>query len=97
MTDPTSPAATPDLGTVIVEDLDLFATLVMRWHAHKVAVLTKLAEIPTGSGVQVNDGATRILEGDLLAGFKLGIETALIELGQLPFAAETDDAPAPKH
>ena len=45
--------------------------------------------MPDGSVMETN-GIKATLTGDLLAGFKAGIELALMELGTLPFAYETE-------
>lgn len=72
-----------------VEDLDQFVGLLTAWHSNRVATLKHLTEIPEGTKVQVDDDETKlVLEGDLLKGFSLGITTALLELGKLPFQAE---------
>ena len=80
--------------TVAVENLDQFVMVLTAWHDNKCQVLKHLLEIPEGSEVQVSDDEPRIMTGDLLAGFRLGIEMALSELGTLPFVAEMEDVPA---
>ena len=82
----------PD-DTVPVEDLDTFVRLLTEWHNNRKAVLSHMLTIPEGSEVSVNDNEQYVLSGDLLKGFNIGVTTALIELGTLPFAAEFDEAP----
>lgn len=79
--------------TVLLDDLDSFAAAVMGWHQRKVAVLQHMTEVPEGTEVSINGDATTAiaLTGDVLAGFKLGIELSLMELGELPFFTETTD------
>lgn len=80
--------------TVPVEDLDTFVKLLTEWHNNRKAVLGHMLTIPEGTEVSVNDGELHVLEGDLLKGFHIGVTTALIELGTLPFAVEFDEASA---
>lgn len=88
-TTPENQQAKPD--TVPVEDLDSFVRHLAAWHSRKVAMLNHMQTIPEGSKMQVGkDGAEVELTGDMLAGFKAGIELALIELGSLPFVAEME-------
>ena len=76
--------------TVPVADLDQFVRLLTQWHDNRKSVLSYMLTIPEGSEVSVNEGEMHTLSGDLLKGFTIGITTALIELGTLPFVAELD-------
>jgi len=58
------------------------------WHQKKVATLLHMQSVPDGTEVVIGEDAPMILTGDLLKGFILGVELALIELGKLPFEAE---------
>lgn len=73
-----------------VDSLDDFVKLLAAWHLNKVKVLEHLTKIPEGTEVTIDDDEddSVTLKGDLLIGFKLGIEVALMELGHLPFQAE---------
>ena len=82
MTDPTH-------ATLVIEDMHQFVQLLVAWHSEKVKVLEHMLQVPDGSVMETN-GIKATLTGDLLAGFKAGIELALMELGTLPFAYETD-------
>lgn len=77
--------------TVVVNDLDEFVRTLVGWHNHKVKVLEHMAEIPTGTEVVFNQGPPVVLEGDMLKGFCMGLNLALMELGNLPFAVEVGD------
>lgn len=75
--------------TLVIEDMNQFVQLLVAWHSEKVKVLEHMLQVPDGSVMETN-GIKATLTGDLLAGFKAGIELALMELGTLPFAYETD-------
>ncbi len=82
--------------TVVVEDLDQFVQIIAHWHEQKCVAVQHLLQVPEGTEFQVGDGAeatTVTLSGDMLDGFKFGIEMAMMQLGTLPFAAELEDAP----
>lgn len=85
------PAPVPTEEVVQITDLDSFVRALVHWHTNKVAMLKHLAEIPEGTEMVVGDDTPIVLEGDILAGFKAGLETALIELGELPFSFELED------
>lgn len=90
MTD-TSKATQPE--TVVVNDIDHFIALLFAWHTNKVTLLQHLASVPEGTQMMVGEDEPITLSGDVLAGFKAGLEMALMELGTLPFAAEVDEEP----
>ena len=76
--------------TVVVADIDQFIQLLSGWHQNKVKNLEHMLEVPEGVEVEFNDEGTQILTGDLHKGFLIGLSLALMELGTLPFAAETE-------
>lgn len=80
--------------TVPVADLDQFVRLLTQWHSNRKDVLGHMLTIPEGTEVCVNEGEMHILSGDMLKGFGIGITTALIEMGTLPFVAEFDEEEA---
>lgn len=82
---------TQEAPPVLIEDLDQFVSLLTGWHSNKVAMLEHLLEIPEGTEMQVDGGDSVALTGDILAGFKAGLNVALMELGKLPF----ESAPLP--
>lgn len=79
--------------TIEISDLEQFVKIMAGWHVQKVNILQHMLEVPDGTEMIVGDESpTRvILTGDMLAGFKAGIELSLIELGTLPFVYETTD------
>lgn len=86
-------AATTNAQTDLVEinDLDKLVQALTGWHSSKVALLQHMQAIPEGVEITADIGNGPVpLSGDLLAGFKFGINFALGELGTLPFAAEFD-------
>lgn len=99
MTDAPTPTAQELAGTVPVESAEHFAQLVMAWHAHQIAQLRHALTVPEGTTFEIGDGddvKDLVLEGPALAGFKFGIELAIMRLGTLPFAVELEpDAPQP--
>jgi hypothetical protein len=83
------------LDLVQIPDLDTFTTLLSNWHKTKVAMLEHMLNLPDGSEMVVNgdDEAPVVMTGDMLAGYKYGIQLSLMELGTLPFIIETVDQP----
>ena len=75
--------------TILIEDIDQFVNLLTRWHVEKVKVLEHMLEVPDGTEMEC-DGVSVVLTGDMLAGFKAGINLSLMELGILPFVSEPD-------
>ncbi len=87
------PQATQAPETVQINDLNNFVTLLSGWHGNKVAMLKHMQQIPEGTTMQVGEnGPEVVLAGDMLTGFKAGIDLALMELGELPFLVEMEDA-----
>lgn len=82
---------TQQTETVMVEDLNTFVSVLTGWHTNKVAALRHMQEIPAGTEIAFDDEDNKILDGELLKGFKMGIELALMELGTLPFFAEAEE------
>lgn len=79
--------------TVMVDDLDQFVRVLMAWHAKKVATLRHMKDIPDGTEATQDDQEPVILTGDMLKGFRMGLDLALEEMGTLPFEAELEDVP----
>lgn len=83
-----------------VTDLDHFITLLTDWHNRQVATVRHLATVPDGMKIIIGDGdeaKEKVLEGEYLEGFQLGIDMALNFLGKLPFMAEYEDANPTQH
>ena len=83
----------PNTETIDVESLDDFVHMLVSWYGHKLAILTHMLEMPDGTAMQVGENEPVVMTGDMLAGFKAGIQLALMELGTLPFqySMETSD------
>ena len=79
--------------TIDVESLDVFVHMLVSWHSRKCAILKHMMDLPEGSSMQIGEGESVTMTGDMLVVFKAGIELALMELGTLPFqySTETDD------
>jgi len=89
MTEPTQEAPVDTLPTIEVEDLNQFVQVLSSWHSQKVSTLRHMLAMPEGVEMVVSGETPVALTGDLLKGFKAGIELALMELGELPFLYET--------
>lgn len=78
---------TPSSERQTIGDLDTFFHLLTTWHESKVAMLNHMMAVPDGTEVTPvgEETPTITLTGDTLAGFQLGIELSLLELGTLPF------------
>lgn len=76
--------------TIEIDDLEQFVRIMAGWHSQKVKTLKHMLEMPEGVEMVVSGETPVVLTGDLLAGFKAGIELSLMELGTLPFAYETE-------
>ena len=79
--------------TIDVGSLDVFVHMLVSWHSRKCAILKHMMDLPEGSSMQIGEGESVSMTGDMLVVFKAGIELALMELGTLPFrySTETDD------
>ena len=89
-----TPTATELAGIVPIDDLDSFVRHLSAWHQSKVATVKHLLEVPEGAAFEIGEGAEAkelVLTGDNLAGFRFGLEMALMQLGTLPFITEMED------
>lgn len=82
---------------VEVTSINDFAVLTANWFNQRVARIKHMRGIPEGTEVEVtsDDGKETVklvLEGEALQAFKIGLETALDELGTLPFVMEASEA-----
>ena len=84
----------PPSDTLGITDLDTFVRALLHWHTNKVGLLQHMKTIPDGTEVTIEGEEPKMLQGDMLAGFQLGLSLALSELGTLPFAIEVDEDPA---
>jgi hypothetical protein len=76
--------------TLEIEDLDMFVRMLHQWHTGKVQLIQHMLTIPEGTEMIVGDDKSVTLTGDVLAGFKAGLDLALMELGTLPFIVEVE-------
>jgi hypothetical protein len=63
--------------------------LFHEWHQQKIGIFEHMLSIPEGTEIEDSEGVKHELTNDYLAGFKSGIEVALIELAILPFQPPT--------
>jgi hypothetical protein len=92
MTESTEDTTQAKPETVEVEDLDTFVRILSGWHARKVAQLEHYLKVPDGQVIQIGDDPELTLTGAVLRAFQAGINTALMEVGVLPFAFEVEGA-----
>jgi hypothetical protein len=77
--------------TLEIADLDMFVRILHQWHAGKVQLINHMLTIPEGTEMILGDNEQSVtLTGDVLAGFKAGLELALMEFGSLPFVVEVE-------
>lgn len=91
-----APASAPS-EAVDISDINQFAGMVAVWFKAKQDQLKHLLTVPAGATFEIDENAetsTLILDGSNLTSFKFGIELALMQLGELPFVVEFDEAPA---
>jgi hypothetical protein len=84
--------------TIEVDDLNKFVKLLTRWHGGAVKRAEHFLQVPEGQEIKIGEDAELVLTGDTLRAFKAGVNCALMQLGTLPFAYETEpaeDAPTP--
>lgn len=86
-----TPVQAPEI--VPVQNMDQFAAILGAWHTERIGKINQLLEVPEGTAFEVGEESV-VLEGDTLKGFKFGLELALMQVGELPFVAELEDAPA---
>ena len=79
--------------TKTTEDMGQAIAMLMQWHALGAAKVNHMLDIPEGSKVEIEGFPDLILSGDAHRAFRLGVQAALAELGELPFYAEYDDQP----
>lgn len=94
MTEAATTDSTEARTTIEIQDLNQFVQMLTAWHSKKVKVLEHMLQIPEGIEMVVDGKEPVILQGEMLAGFKAGLNLALMELGNLPFVCESEEAPA---
>ncbi len=85
MTEPevTTTPETPE-PLIQITSLDQFVGIMTLWHRQQVEATKHLLHVPVGGAFEV-DGETIELSGMTRKGFMLGVEMALMNLGELPF------------
>lgn len=76
--------------TITLDSVDSIVRGVMTWHAHHVAVVKHMRDVPPGSEISF-DGQKIVMTPENLAIFQAGINVALSELGTLPFVPEMEE------
>lgn len=74
-----------------ITNVDDFANIVDEWHDTVIARLEHLLEVPRGTEVEVEDCDPKVLDGDYLDGFRLGVSLALETIIEDAPFLRTDD------
>ena len=74
----------PD-NSFAIGSVDLMYKLFHMWHEEKCGVLNHILIIPEGTVIEDSAGISHELTNEYLAGFKSGVEVALIEFKDMPF------------
>ena len=87
----------PEATTITT--IDQFAELVSQWYDNRQKAVKYLLTVPDGVEFERASGPDQppekmLMTGDLMKGFKFGVELALMQLGDLPFVAELEDQQA---
>lgn len=93
--EPTTSGEQSPSAMIPVDNIHEFVHFLNGWHQERVKQLRHMIEMPEGITMIVGEGAEEksvTMEGQLLAGFKAGVELALMQLGTLPFSVELEDA-----
>jgi hypothetical protein len=75
----------------VISDVQHFGDLVCGWFDQRKHDLNHLLAVPEGMEIELDDSKdpaaskTMVLEGDKLVAFRLGVQSALAILGELPF------------
>ena len=83
---------------VTIETVEQFSKILAAWHTQTVERTKHLLTVPDGMEFTLGEGeeeSTLTLSGAALAGFKFGVELALMQMGTLPFVAELEEVPTP--
>lgn len=74
------------------EGLKELADVVIAWHASRIEHLDEILNSGDGKkGIKIHnemDGSDIVIEGEKLAGFKVGLHVAKLVLGKLPFTLQ---------
>jgi hypothetical protein len=74
-----------------IEDVEFFGDLVVGWYEQRKHDLKHMLAVPEGTEIELTEATeetpaeTLVLDGDKLRAFRLGVESAMAILGELPF------------
>jgi len=89
--------AVNDDELLAISDMDQMVDLVTNWHAHQVATVMHLLEVPDSVSIVMEGEEPFAITGDIQKGYNLGITLALNYLGKLPFTAMYEDPEPTTH
>lgn len=78
--------------SVVIDSLDMFAAVVAKWHQSCIRELQYTLKVPEGTELCIDEENPIALEGELLKGYLLGIQTAIVCIGKLPFFEDVESA-----
>lgn len=78
-----------------IDDIETFANVVTKWHVNNLKTLHHTKAIPEGTEIHIGDDKPVVLKGQLLKGFRMGIEASIAGIGDLPFFTDKDSSAAP--
>ncbi len=83
------------MSSVENEDLIEALCIVKKWHSRNIKTLNEMIESDDGSLYIANgdNGEQVELTGEILRGFKIGLSTAELILGKLPFSLDQNEGP----
>lgn len=74
-----------------IKSVDEFGALLFNWHHRQISTIRHFLDVPEGVEVKVGEEEQIVLTGDVLRGYKLGLELSLHYLGTLPFGYTPDE------
>lgn len=74
-----------------IKSVNEFGALLFNWHHRQIATINHFLDVPEGTEVKVGEEGQITLSGDVLRGYKLGLELSLHYLGTLPFSYTPDE------
>lgn len=87
-----APAESPP-EMVAIDNVNTFVMCTIKWHEVQTGKMRHLLTVPDGTTFEI-DSKELVLTGDALAGFKFGVEMALLQVKDLPFVVEFEDSAA---
>lgn len=74
-----------------IKSVNEFGALLFNWHHRQIATINHFLDVPEGIEVKVGEEEQLTLSGDVLRGYRLGLELSLHYLGTLPFNYTPDE------